>query len=146
MSSNQQDSLPGWARLLLGAIMLWCAAQAVYLSGVLSGTAVTNRRVSLNPQRLVLPCFVGIPYIWISCPRVRLAGAGLHAPDTETADRRVGLSRRHNFGDNLLRLAPPGKFSYLLGPPRRTVYPARYPPSAAWNQIECHFLQGDSGR
>ena len=31
MSSNQQDSLPGWARLLLGAIMLWCAAQAAYL-------------------------------------------------------------------------------------------------------------------
>ena len=36
-SSNQQDSLPGWARLLLGAIMLWCAAQATFLIVAFTG-------------------------------------------------------------------------------------------------------------
>ena len=37
MSSFRRDSLPGWAKLLLGAIMLWCAAQAAFLIVAFSG-------------------------------------------------------------------------------------------------------------
>ncbi len=37
MSSARRDSLPGWARLLLGAIMLWCAVQAAFLIVAFSG-------------------------------------------------------------------------------------------------------------
>ena len=37
MSSARRDSLPGWAKLLLGAIMLWCLAQATFLIVAFSG-------------------------------------------------------------------------------------------------------------
>ena len=36
-SSFRRDSLPGWAKLLLGAIMLWCAAQASFLLVAFTG-------------------------------------------------------------------------------------------------------------